>query len=160
MNPPGIQTPPRFLSSGCPLGGFGSGGSGLGGFIGPFAVGWLKDHTANGFQAGLTFLAACLLTGSVVAVIVGRKVKVLLNDVDLVRWKQDLIEDRNRLATLHSAARQVGAARDAKLEALRKVIVEKGVAPGETVVTDGQLRLYPGARIEAVPAGKIDSQPL
>jgi multidrug efflux system membrane fusion protein len=42
----------------------------------------------------------------------------------------------------------------------RKAVVEKGVAPGETVVTDGQLRLYPGARIQAVPAGKIDSQPL
>ncbi|HEX7812544.1 MAG TPA: MFS transporter [Burkholderiales bacterium] len=46
----------------------------LGGFIGPFAVGWLKDNTANGFQAGLTFLAACLLTGAIVAVIVGRSV--------------------------------------------------------------------------------------
>ncbi|HKB84515.1 MAG TPA: MFS transporter, partial [Burkholderiales bacterium] len=46
----------------------------LGGFIGPFAVGWLKDHSSNGFQAGLTFLSACLLTGSVVAVIVGRRV--------------------------------------------------------------------------------------
>jgi multidrug efflux system membrane fusion protein len=32
-----------------------------------------------------------------------------------------------------------------------KVIIEKGVAAGETVVTDGQLRLYPGARIQAVP---------
>ena len=42
----------------------------------------------------------------------------------------------------------------------RKAVIEKGVAPGETVVTDGQLRLYPGARIQAVPAGKIDSQPL
>jgi multidrug efflux system membrane fusion protein len=42
----------------------------------------------------------------------------------------------------------------------RKVIIEKGVSPGENVVTDGQLRLFPGARIEAVPAGKIDSQPL
>jgi multidrug efflux system membrane fusion protein len=42
----------------------------------------------------------------------------------------------------------------------RKAIVEKGVAPGETVVIDGQLRLYPGARIQAVAAGKIDSQPL
>ena len=41
-----------------------------------------------------------------------------------------------------------------------KVVIEKGVAPGETVVTDGQLRLYPGARIQAVPAGKIDSQKL
>ena len=46
----------------------------LGGFVGPFAVGWLRDNTANGFQAGLTFLAVCLLTGSAVAVIVGRRV--------------------------------------------------------------------------------------
>ena len=40
------------------------------------------------------------------------------------------------------------------------VVVEKGIAPGETVVTDGQLRLFPGARIQAVPAGKIESQGL
>ena len=56
------------------------------------------------------------------SLLVGRKVKVLLHDVDLVRWQQDLIEDRNRLATLYSAAQQVGAARDAKLEALREII--------------------------------------
>ncbi len=42
----------------------------------------------------------------------------------------------------------------------RKVIVEKGVAPGEKVVTDGQLTLYPGARIQAVPASKVDGQQL
>ena len=42
----------------------------------------------------------------------------------------------------------------------RKVIIEKGIAPGETVVTDGQLRLFPGARIQAVPASQIDSQSL
>ncbi|MBL8484061.1 MAG: helicase, partial [Rhodocyclaceae bacterium] len=57
--------------------------------------------------------------------LVGRKIKVLLGDVDLIRWKQDLIEDRNRLATLLSAARQVSAARDAKLAALREVIARK-----------------------------------
>jgi hypothetical protein len=56
------------------------------------------------------------------SLLVGRKVKVLLRDVDRVRWRQDLIEDRNRLATLLSAAKQVGAARDAKLAALREVI--------------------------------------
>ena len=59
------------------------------------------------------------------ALLVGRKVKVLLHDVDLVRWKQDLTEDRNRLATLYSAAHQVGAARDAKLATLREVIAQK-----------------------------------
>jgi multidrug efflux system membrane fusion protein len=41
-----------------------------------------------------------------------------------------------------------------------KIVLEKGVAPGETVVTDGQLRLFPGARIKAVPASKIDSREL
>jgi hypothetical protein len=59
------------------------------------------------------------------SLLVGRKVKVLLKDVDLVRWKQDLIEDRNRLATLVSAARQVDPTRDAKLIALREVIERK-----------------------------------
>ena len=57
--------------------------------------------------------------------LVGRKVKVLLKDVDLVRWRQDLIEDRNRLATLLAAARQVDAARDAKLIELRTMIDAK-----------------------------------
>jgi helicase-like protein/type III restriction/modification enzyme restriction subunit len=59
------------------------------------------------------------------SLLVGRKVKVLLKDVDLIRWKQELIEDRNRLATLHAAAAQVDASRDAKLTALRNMIEQK-----------------------------------
>jgi helicase-like protein/SNF2 domain-containing protein len=59
------------------------------------------------------------------SLLVGRKVRVLLHDVDRVRWRQDLTEDRNRLDTLLSAAKQVGAARDAKLDALRQVIQKK-----------------------------------
>jgi SNF2 family DNA or RNA helicase len=63
------------------------------------------------------------------SLLVGRKVKVLLQDVDLVRWKQDLVEDRNRLATLYSAAHQVGASRDAKLAKLKEVIAQKVQQP-------------------------------
>ena len=63
------------------------------------------------------------------SLLVGRKVKVLLKDVDLVRWRQDLIEDRNRLATLHAAAAQVSADRDAKLAALCEVIERKCTGP-------------------------------
>jgi hypothetical protein len=63
------------------------------------------------------------------SLLVGRKVKVLLKDVDLVRWRQDLIEDRNRLATLVAAAREVDAERDAKLSALRDLIAEKVRSP-------------------------------
>jgi len=63
------------------------------------------------------------------SLLVGRKVKVLLQDVDRVRWRQDLIEDRNRLATLLSAARAVTADRDAKLDALKQVIASKVHSP-------------------------------
>ncbi|MDP3229721.1 MAG: helicase-related protein [Acidovorax sp.] len=63
------------------------------------------------------------------SLLVGRKVKVLLQDVDRVRWRQDLVEDRNRLATLLSAARAVTADRDAKLEALKQVIARKIETP-------------------------------
>jgi hypothetical protein len=57
--------------------------------------------------------------------LVGRKIKVLLSDLDLARWRQDLTEDRNRLATLNSAAMQVNAVRDDKLGKLRELIAEK-----------------------------------
>lgn len=63
------------------------------------------------------------------SLLVGRKVKVLLKDVDLVRWRQDLTEDRNRLATLHAAAAQVEPARDAKLAKLREMIEDKRANP-------------------------------
>ena len=74
------------------------------------------------------------------ALLVGRKVKVLLGDVDLIRWKQDLIEDRNRLATLHAAAQQVTAARDDKLCKLRDLIAKKCHA------ANGPLASNPGNR--------------
>ncbi len=35
------------------------------------------------------------------------------------------------------------------------VVIDKGVAPGDTVVTDGHLRLFPGAQIKAVDPGQI-----
>lgn len=38
----------------------------------------------------------------------------------------------------------------------RRVVIESGIAPGDMVVTDGQLRLFPGARIRAVDAGKLE----
>jgi hypothetical protein len=63
------------------------------------------------------------------ALLVGRKVKVLLQDVDRVRWRQDLIEDRNRLATLFSAACAVTADRDAKLTALKELVARKVHTP-------------------------------
>ena len=59
---------------------------------------------------------------AVESLLVGRKVKVLLQDVDRVKWRQDLAEDRGRLATLLSAASVIDAARDDKLTRLRDLI--------------------------------------
>ncbi len=42
----------------------------------------------------------------------------------------------------------------------RKAVIAKGITAGETVVTDGQLRLFPGAKIQPVPAGKVENQAL
>ncbi|MCU1334920.1 MAG: efflux transporter, family, subunit [Bryobacterales bacterium] len=42
----------------------------------------------------------------------------------------------------------------------KRVIIEKGLAAGESVVTDGQLRLFPGAPVRAVAADQIESQKL
>ena len=71
------------------------------------------------------------------SLLVGRKVKVLVTDVDLIRWKQDLIEDRNRLATLLVAAQQVDATRDAKLAMLRDMIEQKCRKP----INDGNRKI-------------------
>jgi multidrug efflux system membrane fusion protein len=38
----------------------------------------------------------------------------------------------------------------------KKMVIEKGIAPGETVVTDGQLRLFPGAQVKLVDPAKLD----
>lgn len=39
----------------------------------------------------------------------------------------------------------------------KKVVIEKGIAPGDTVVTDGQLRLFPGAQVQPVDPAKLDA---
>ncbi len=44
----------------------------LGGSVGPFVIGWLKDRT-GGYGAGLYFIAATLLASSFLALLVGRQ---------------------------------------------------------------------------------------
>jgi len=43
----------------------------LGGYFGPFIVGWIKDSTGS-FEAGLYFLAACSLTCAVITFFAAR----------------------------------------------------------------------------------------
>jgi multidrug efflux system membrane fusion protein len=41
-----------------------------------------------------------------------------------------------------------------------KVVIESGLRPGETVVTDGQMRIFPGAQIVPVDPAKLGTGPL
>jgi SNF2 family DNA or RNA helicase len=57
--------------------------------------------------------------------LIGNKVKVLLQDMDLVKWRQCLEEDKAALEYLLAETRKVTARRDAKLQSLKETIREK-----------------------------------
>ena len=61
--------------------------------------------------------------------LVGNKVKVLLQDMDLVRWKQDLEYDRDVLISLLENAGNIDSVRDEKLEELKRIIANKIECP-------------------------------
>ncbi len=60
---------------------------------------------------------------------IGNKTKVLLQDMDLIHFKQELEADRVLLASIAEAAANVTADRDAKLELLKKTIAQKINSP-------------------------------
>ncbi len=57
--------------------------------------------------------------------LIGTKIKVLIQDVDRIRWKQELEEDEELLVKLLREAREIDPARDAKLRRLREVFAAK-----------------------------------
>lgn len=59
------------------------------------------------------------------AMMIGNAVQVSLEDIDLVRWKQDLVSDVERLRQLIKDAELVTIDRDAKLAELKRVITDK-----------------------------------
>ncbi len=69
--------------------------------------------------------------------LIGRKVKVLIKDMDEHRWRQDLEDDRTKLAELLDEAQKIEASRDAKLRALRELIAYKCKNP----INDGNRKI-------------------
>ena len=61
--------------------------------------------------------------------IVGKKVKVLIQDMDTIRWKQELEEDREILEKLISSSQAVKAPQDEKLRKLKELIRHKVTDP-------------------------------
>jgi len=61
--------------------------------------------------------------------LVGGKTKILIQDIDIIRWKQDLKQDKSVLMTLMSNIELIDVERDAKLLELKKIIENKLTNP-------------------------------
>ena len=61
--------------------------------------------------------------------LIGNKVKVLIQDCDTIRWKQELEADCDQLVKLLHAAQQITPDRDKKLQALKELIRQKITMP-------------------------------
>jgi len=59
----------------------------------------------------------------------GNNVKVLLQDMDLIKWKQDLLSDKDKLETILLEAMNVTPERDAKLLEIKSIIKDKIESP-------------------------------
>lgn len=57
--------------------------------------------------------------------LIGKKVKVLLQDIDLIKWRQDLVADRDNLTAILASAKKVTPERDAKLNTLKDLVYNK-----------------------------------
>lgn len=69
--------------------------------------------------------------------LIGNKTKILIQDMDLVRWKQDLEDDLALLAQLQEDALKVTASEDAKLLKLKDVLTNKANNP----INDGNKKV-------------------
>lgn len=61
--------------------------------------------------------------------LVGGKVKVLLQDIDLIKCREDLLDDRTRIENLIAQTMVIDASRDAKLRDLKELIAAKVATP-------------------------------
>ncbi len=55
----------------------------------------------------------------------GGKLKYLLKDMDLKKWKKDLEDDKSKISQLYNLAQAITPQRDAKLTELKKLLKEK-----------------------------------
>jgi SNF2 family DNA or RNA helicase len=59
----------------------------------------------------------------------GGKLKYLLKDMELEKWKKDLEDDKSKISQLYNLAQAITPRRDAKLDQLKKLLKEKIQTP-------------------------------
>jgi hypothetical protein len=84
----------------------------------------LEQH-AQGEVEELQILETDIDSPELEALMVGNKVKVLIQDMDQARWMYDLKEDQRYLTEIVNAAKAITADRDQKLKLLKQQITQK-----------------------------------
>ncbi|MFW6030617.1 MAG: SNF2-related protein, partial [Halanaerobiales bacterium] len=87
------------------------------------------DNSDSYFDENLNINQIDIEDEEIEDMMIGKKVKILLQDMDQIKWRQDLEEDRIKLENLLLATAKVKPERDDKLEKLKEEIKNKVLNP-------------------------------
>jgi hypothetical protein len=85
----------------------------------------IENHKSEEVMMDLSITEVDIDDTELEDLLVGGKTKVLIQDIDLIRWKQDLEYDLVILRNLRSELSDITVDRDAKLEKLKSLIEDK-----------------------------------
>jgi hypothetical protein len=85
----------------------------------------LIDNHSNSSYEEANIIDVDIENNAYASQLIGNKVKVLISDVDKIRWKQDLQSDLEKLETLLAQSLEVDSKRDNKLKVLKENIAHK-----------------------------------
>lgn len=87
----------------------------------------IRDLNNESYETNLDINSIEIDDGELEDLLIGNKVKVLIGDMDILKWKQDLEDDRVKLEEIHKESKKIVAnvERDTKLNVLKELIKEK-----------------------------------
>ncbi len=85
----------------------------------------LLEKQSDGFVEDMSIMDVDIESEEYASQLIGNKVKVLIGDIDQIKWKQDLENDIYKLRELLSIAHEIDALRDEKLQTLKQTIKHK-----------------------------------
>ena len=85
----------------------------------------IENHKSEEVMMDLSITEVDIDDTELEDLLVGGKTKVLIQDIDLIRWKQDLEYDLDILRNLRFELSDITVGRDAKLEKLKSLIEDK-----------------------------------
>ena len=83
------------------------------------------DNHSDGIFEDVSIVDVDIENDEYASQLIGNKVKVLIGDIDKIRWKQDLESDLEKLIELLESSSEINSSRDNKLRILKEQITNK-----------------------------------